>query len=77
MLVGAKSDLKGLAEHRDNSYDEDITKAEGDQLAREIKAICYRETSSKTGDGIKELFDESIKAAMVDGTKEPSCCVII
>ena len=61
-----------------NPDDKDITKAEGDQLAREIKATCYMETSSKTGDGIKELFEESIRAAMVDGrTSGSDCCVII
>ena len=77
LLVGTKSDLKGLADQRDNPDDTDITKAEGDQLAKEIKATCYMETSSKTGDGIKEVFDAAIKAAMVEGNTNNSCCVII
>ena len=72
MLVGTKSDLKGVAEQRDRPGDEDITKAEGDQLAREIKATCYNEVSSKTGDGIKELFHEVIRAAIGLGkSKKP------
>ena len=56
LLVGTKSDLKN-SDQRDMPGDADISKAEGDQLAKEIKATCYMETSSKTGDGIKEVFD--------------------
>ena len=77
MLVGTKSDLKGVAEARDNPQDKDITKAEGDKLATEIKATCYMETSSKTGDGIQEVFDEAIRASMVGGKRESGCCIII
>ena len=46
-------------------------------MAKEIKATCYMETSSKTGEGIREVFDEAIKAAMVDGKTDPGCCIII
>merc|ERR1712241_356769 len=49
VLVGTKCDLKGEAEKRDNPQDKDITKEEGNQLAKEIGAIRYMETSSKTG----------------------------
>ena len=67
-MVGTKSDLKGDAAQR-NKPDEDITKAEGKKLAKKIKATCYMETSSKTGDGIKEVLHEAIKAAMGVGKK--------
>ena len=88
VLVGTKSDQKGLAEYRDNPYDEDllkdnpydedITKAEGDLLAWEIDATCYIETSSKTGDGVKEVFDEAIRVAMLEGKADTGCrCIII
>ena len=70
VLVGAKSDLKGLAEHRDNPYDSDITKAEGDHLASEIKATCYIEISSKTGEGVKEVLDVTVRAAIGHGKKK-------
>ena len=66
-----------MAEHRDHVDDKDITKAEGDQMAKEIKATCYMETSSKTGEGIREVFDEAIKAAMVEGKTDTGCCIII
>ena len=72
MLVGTKTDLKGIRDMRDNPDDEDITKAEGDQLATEIKATCYKEVSSKTGDGMKELLQEVIRAAIGLGkSKKP------
>ena len=74
MLVGTKCDLKGDATERDNPGDEDITKAEGDQLAREINATCYKETSSETGDGIKELFEEVIRAAIGRGKRKKPFC---
>ena len=54
---------------RDRPDDKDITQAEGVQLAREIKATCYIETSAKTGDGIQVLFHEAMKAAMAQGKK--------
>ena len=62
-----------------NTEEKDITKAEGDQLAKEIKATCYMETSAKTGEGIQEVFQEAVKAAMVDRKTDPGCpgCVII
>merc|ERR1711936_214491 len=71
VLVGTKCDLKGVAEARDNPEDKDVTKAEGEQLARDIGATCYIETSAKTGDGIKELFEEAIRASMVGGKRDP------
>ena len=76
LLVGTKSDLKN-SDQRDMPGDADISKAEGDQLAKEIKATCYMETSSKTGDGIKEVFDAAMKAAMGEGKKGPKYCILI
>ena len=76
-MVGTKSDLRGEAGARMNPGDVDITKAEGDQLAREIKATCYMETSAKTGEGIQEVLKEAVRAAMDDGKTDPGCCIII
>ena len=68
ILVGTKADLRTEA----GVQDQEISKAEAKALAKEINAVRYIETSSKTGDGISELLDESIKAAMStkDGNKK-------
>ena len=58
---------------RDNPQDKDITEEEANQMAKEIKAVRYMETSSKTGEGIKELFEEAIRAAMTAETRDPCC----
>ena len=67
ILVGTKADLRNEAGLQDQ-----ISKAEAEALAKELHAVCYIETSSKTGDGISELLDESIKAVMStkDGNKK-------
>ena len=46
-------------------------------MAMEIKAKCYMETSSKTGDGVKEVLDEALKVAMLEGKTDTGCCIII
>ena len=77
-MVGTKSDLRGMDDQRDNPNNKEITKEEGDKMAKEIKATCYMETSSKTGEGIREVFDEAIKAAMLEGKADTGCrCIII
>ena len=73
ILVGTKADLR----NESGVQDQEISKAEAKALAKEINAVCYIETSSKTGDGISELLDASIKAAMstTDGNKK--FCLIL
>merc|ERR1712154_33730 len=75
LLVGTKSDLRGQLDKKENPEEKDVTQKEGDQMAKDIKAISYMETSSKTGEGIKELFEEAIRAAMDGGKKgDGGCC---
>ena len=50
-------DLREELEKKENM----ITKSEGEKLAKDIKAYGYYETSSKTGAGVKELFDELVR----------------
>ena len=78
LLVGTKSDLRGQLDKKENPEEKDVTQKEGDQMAKDIKAISYMETSSKTGEGIKELFEEAIRAAMDGGKKgDGGCCLIL
>ena len=46
-------------------------------MAKDIKATRYMETSSKTGDGIKEALDEAIRASMDGGKKRGGRCLIL
>ena len=74
ILVGTKADLRGDASGQPK--DEPVTKAEAESLAREINAVGYIETSSKTGEGINEVFELAIKVAMTNKTGKKSFCLI-
>ena len=76
VLIGTKADLK------DEAQAAPISKAEGDQLAGEINAVGYLETSSKTGVGIKEAIEKGLEAAMLPNPPPSmfeckNCCRII
>ena len=43
-------------------------------MAKTIKAVCYLETSAKTGVGVKNVFDEAIRAALKTEENGTSCC---
>ena len=59
VLVGTKNDL------RDENVDQQlITETQGQQLKEEIQAHTYLECSSLMSVGLKEVFDEAIKAAV-------------
>eukprot|EP00092_Neocalanus_flemingeri_P083776 GFUD01105165.1.p1 GENE.GFUD01105165.1~~GFUD01105165.1.p1 ORF type:complete len:189 (-),score=46.47 GFUD01105165.1:44-610(-) len=70
ILVGTKHDLK-------EDEGQVVTLEEGEKKAKEISAFCYRECSAKTGFGVKEVFEEAIKASFLTQTSSPSvfsCC---
>ena len=76
LLIGTKADLK------DETQKAPISKADGDQLAGEINAVGYIETSSKTGVGIKEAIEKGLEAAMLPNPPPSmfeckNCCKII
>ncbi len=67
LLVGTKSDLRRDAAMAQQLAAKGMTfvgidKAE--QLAREIGAVKYMECSAMTQDGLKDAFDEAIRAAL-------------
>ena len=62
MLLGTKVDLReeeGAVEEPGTSP---VSREEGEELARIIKANAYVETSSKTGQGVEEAFNAAIGA---------------
>merc|ERR1711902_109913 len=74
LLVGTKSDLRGQTDAREKANQEDITEQEAIEMAKTIKAVCYLETSAKTGDGVKKVFDEAIRAALKTEENGTPCC---
>eukprot|EP01118_Nematostelium_gracile_P002969 TRINITY_DN13419_c0_g1_i1.p1 TRINITY_DN13419_c0_g1~~TRINITY_DN13419_c0_g1_i1.p1 ORF type:complete len:198 (-),score=55.04 TRINITY_DN13419_c0_g1_i1:39-632(-) len=67
LLVGTKSDLKDdkeVLEKLAKDSQSAITQQQGEQMARDIKAISYMECSALTQKGLKNVFDEAIKAVV-------------
>jgi small GTP-binding protein len=68
ILVGTKVDLRdSKAEDPNAETTEYVTKEEGDQLAGEIKALAYMETSAKVGGGdLQSVFLECVKTVLAE-----------
>jgi len=67
ILVGTKSDLKSDASQMKALQEkgQKIKSADdAEELRKQIKAVKYVECSAKTQEGIKQVFDESIKVAL-------------
>ena len=67
LLVGTKIDLRDDArtiEKLAKTNQEAITVEQGEELARELKAVKYVECSALTQKGLKNVFDEAILAAL-------------
>jgi small GTP-binding protein len=77
LLVGTKMDLRNDQEVL-KKVGQPISKEEGTQLAKELGARNYVECSALTQDGLKNVFDEAIRAAMnkSDGKKKKACLIL-
>jgi len=76
ILVGTKSDLrndsftqKSLAQ-KGLSY---VAEEDARKIAKEVGALQYLECSALTKDGVREVFDEAIKAAVYQKKKKCKC----
>lgn len=72
ILVGCMKDLRsdaGAIRRRSRVGQEFVTMGKGEVTAREIGARRYCECSSKTGEGVKELFDLATRMSM----ETPTC----
>jgi GTPase SAR1 family protein len=67
ILVGTKCDLrddKETLERLKEKNQSPITFQLGEQMAKDIKAVCYMECSALTQKGLKQVFDEAIKSVV-------------
>ena len=68
-LVGLRSDLRenteAIAELTKYLYAAGplkiFTREEGEEMAKKIGAVKYMECSSKTGEGVNELFNDAVR----------------
>ena len=51
-----------------------ISFKEGTKLAKEVGAVKYLECSAKTQEGLKDVFDEAIHAALEPPTEDTKKC---
>jgi len=81
VLVGTKSDLRkddGMAKQLASRNQAMVTVESGHRMAKEIGAVSFLECSALTQEGLKQVFDDAIRAAMA-GTKKPTKkkCVLL
>ncbi|XP_063716817.1 ras-related C3 botulinum toxin substrate 1-like [Symsagittifera roscoffensis] len=80
ILVGTKLDLRDVSsgeQTRDRSRSSHVTTAQGLQMAKEIKAAKYLECSALNQKGLKNVFDEAIRAVLIPVKKEKRKCFVL
>merc|ERR1712203_189209 len=77
LLVGTKTDLRDDADVT-QKVGQILMKEDGVQLAKELGAKLYVECSALTQDGLKNVFDEAIRAALNkdNATKKKGCQIL-
>jgi GTPase SAR1 family protein len=53
-----------------------LTFPEAELVAREIKATAYMECSSRTGENLREVFEEAVRAVLVFQPDRSNRCTI-
>ena len=61
LLVGTKSDLRDESVVDTAAF---VTREEGEGLAKQLAAVKYMECSARTRDGLKQVYDEAIRAVL-------------
>ena len=80
-IPGTKLDLRDDAVTNDRLRDRRLTPisyTQGLQMAKEIKAVKYLECSALTQQGLKQVFDEAIRAVLCPPQVKPkkSCTLL-
>jgi Ras-related C3 botulinum toxin substrate 1 len=84
ILVGTKLDIRDDKETIDRLAEKKlapISYEQGQQLAKEINAVTYVECSALTQKGLKDVFDEAIRAVICpkkkdEGRKKNNCLIL-
>ena len=83
ILVGTKKDErdnKELIERLANHGERLATYEEGEELSKEIKAECYLECSTVTGEGVEDVFNKAAEVAStvyIDHDVRRKCCCLL
>ncbi|RCN34293.1 Ras family protein [Ancylostoma caninum] len=66
LLVGTKLDLRDEANPRSTGTEDrpPITKSQGQKCAQKIKAVKYLECSALTQQGLKQVFEDAVRAVI-------------
>jgi len=75
ILVGTKADMRNDMSVQDQLAKKGlrlISVEEAQLRAKEINAVCYKECSALTQDGLKAVFDQAIRAALDKKTQPQS-----
>ncbi|XP_037402648.1 rho-related GTP-binding protein RhoG-like [Pygocentrus nattereri] len=75
LLVGTKKDLRRDLKKQNLTP---VTKKQGKALAKEIKAVKYLECSTvEGGEGVKEVFEEAVRAYLNSSKSSKSFCALL
>ena len=82
ILVGTKLDLRdntAEVERLRSRKQSPITQQQGEAMRKKIGAVCFKECSALTHEGLKDIFDEAIKVVLFPETKKKkrSKCTIL
>lgn len=79
--MGTKLDLRDDPETNEKLRERrlaPITYTQGLQMAKEIKAVKYLECSALTQQGLKQVFDEAIRAVLCPPpVKQKKTCIML
>jgi len=79
ILVGTKIDLrddKDLVEQLKSKGHSPIEFTQGVQKAKEIGCVKYLESSAKTQKGLKNVFEEAVRAVGIDKRRKDGNCIL-
>mmetsp|Transcript_18455 Transcript_18455/g.46936 ORF Transcript_18455/g.46936 Transcript_18455/m.46936 type:complete len:192 (-) Transcript_18455:152-727(-) len=79
ILVGTKTDLRhddATLEKLRSQGQQPIALDQANDLAKKIKAVKYLECSAKTGNNLKTVFDEAVKAVLFAPRRKRKCLMM-